>query len=82
MSCVLLYVEVRLHHYHKLPQKDSLISNNLTRKANSHIRWRCFVEGMNKEDLTRWVSQVVFTLDPSFSEPVRGVARRFDTLKL
>ena len=35
-------------------------------------RWTLFVRAPNDEDLSTFVSQVCFTLHPSFPEPLRG----------
>jgi YEATS domain-containing protein 4 len=38
---------------------------------NTH-RWTLFVRGPNDEDISTFVEKVVFTLHPSFQNPVRG----------
>ena len=40
-------------------------------EAATH-RWTLFVRGPKNEDLSTFISQVAFTLHPSFAEPVRG----------
>lgn len=41
-------------------------------EAHTH-QWTLFVRGPNGEDLTYFVSKVVFTLHPSFAQPVREI---------
>lgn len=41
-------------------------------EAHTH-RWTLFVRGPNGEDLTYFLSKVVFTLHPSFAQPVREI---------
>jgi len=38
-------------------------------------RWTLFVRGPNDEDLSSFVSQVAFSLHPSFDEPVRVISK-------
>lgn len=35
-------------------------------------RWTLYLRGPGDEDLSVFVSKVVFTLHPSFAEPIRG----------
>ena len=41
-------------------------------EAHTH-RWVTFVRGPNNEDISYFIKKVVFTLHPSFQNPVRGV---------
>lgn len=47
----------------------------LGRKADDELthRWTLFLRGPNGEDLSYFVSKVVFTLHPSFAQPVREI---------
>lgn len=38
-------------------------------------RWTLFIRGPNDEDLSSFVSQVAFTLHPSFAEPIRVITK-------
>ncbi len=40
-------------------------------EASTH-KWTVYVRGPSGEDLSCFVSEVCFTLHPSFAEPVRG----------
>lgn len=44
------------------------------KKAAEHAshRWTLFVRGPNDEDLSCFVSKIIFSLHPSFSVPLRG----------
>jgi hypothetical protein len=44
------------------------------KKAAEHAthRWSLFVRGPNDEDLSSFVSKVIFSLHPSFAVPLRG----------
>jgi transcription initiation factor IIF auxiliary subunit len=45
-------------------------------------RWTTYVRGPHNEDLSYFIKKVVFTLHPSFPNPVRGTTRpttRHDT---
>lgn len=50
------------------------IAHWLGKKADESAthRWTLYVRGPNNEDLGAYISQVAFTLHPSFAEPVRG----------
>ena len=36
-------------------------------------KWVCFVKGYNGEDISHYISRVVFTLHPTFNNPVRAI---------
>ena len=36
-------------------------------------KWTLYVRGPNMEDMSSFISKVVFTLHPSFSAPIRGI---------
>ena len=35
-------------------------------------KWTLYIRGPNMEDLSSFISKVVFTLHPSFAAPIRG----------
>ena len=45
------------------------------RKADEFAthKWTLYVRGPNMEDMSSFISKVVFTLHPSFSAPIRGI---------
>lgn len=43
-------------------------------EQNSH-KWACYVRGYDNEDISSFIKKIVFTLHPSFSNPVRTVER-------
>ena len=56
-----------------IPIVYGTISFYLGKKANdqnSH-KWVCYVRGVNNEDLSFVIDKVIFTLHPSFPNPIR-----------
>lgn len=53
------------------------ISHWMGRKADEHAthRWTLFVRGPNDEDLSCFVSKIIFSLHPSFAVPIREILR-------
>ncbi len=49
------------------------IGKNKVGSAQEHShKWMVFVRGASNQDISYAISKVVFTLHPSFDEPVRG----------
>ena len=53
----------------------SVATYSPTAPQQKSYKWFCYVKGLQNEDISHWISKVVFRLHSTFPNPVREVTR-------
>lgn len=54
------------------PLTNPIIFSGKKADEKASHKWVCYIRGVNNEDLSYFIRKVVFTLHPSFKNPIRS----------